>query len=296
MTDAVLIDAWLDALWLERNLSANTLAAYRQDLQALRVFLQPSQRTLLEVDGAVLLLFLAEALQHGAAARSVARRLSSLRRFYRYVLREGLLLSDPTLLLDAPKTGSTLPKSLGEAEVERLLAAPDASTVLGLRDRAMFELLYATGLRVSELVAMRLDQIALDSGVLRTLGKGRKERLVPLGELAVDAVQCYLTEARPILLKGRMSEFLFLTRSALPMTRQRFWQQVQRYAGQVEIAMRISPHTLRHAFATHLINHGADLRTVQLLLGHESLNTTQIYTHVARARLKSLHAQHHPRG
>lgn len=294
MLDGALIDAWLDALWLEHNLSANTLAAYRQDVQALCVFLR--ERSLVEADRAILLLFLAEAMQQGAASRSVARRLSSLRRFYRYLLREGLIAADPTLLLDAPKIGRALPKSLGEAEVERLLAAPDPTTALGLRDQAMFELLYATGLRVSELVAMRLDQIALDSGVLRTLGKGRKERLVPLGELAAESVQRYLMEARPLLLKGRMSEFLFLTRSAVPMTRQRFWQQVQRYAAQVGIVAQISPHTLRHAFATHLINHGADLRTVQLLLGHESLNTTQIYTHVARARLKSLHAQHHPRG
>ncbi|WP_051181558.1 site-specific tyrosine recombinase XerD [Thermithiobacillus tepidarius DSM 3134] len=291
-----LIERFLDALWLERNLSANTLSAYRQDLRALATFLQDRGATLQAAGRGELLAFLSEQLLRGAAARSTARGLSSMRRFYRYLLREGMIEADPSLLLEAPKLGRSLPKSLSEAEVECLLQAPDPSTPLGLRDLAMLELLYATGLRVSELVALPLQQLNLDAGVLLIFGKGRKERLVPLGEVAALAVQRYLDEARPVLLKGRLCQALFVTRSATAMTRQRFWQQIRHYARAAGIATEISPHTLRHAFATHLLNHGADLRTVQLLLGHQSLSTTQIYTHVARARLKELHRRHHPRG
>lgn len=290
------IERFLDALWLERNLTHNTLSAYRQDLRALALFLQKREVELEKAGRGDLLAYLGEQLLRGAAARSTARSLSSMRRFYRYLLREQLIDADPSLLLEAPKLGRGLPKSLSEAEVERLLRAPDPETPLGMRDLAMLELLYATGLRVSELVTLKWSQANLDTGVLLIFGKGRKERLVPLGEMAAAAVRRYLEFARPLLLKGRVCDELFVTRSASGMTRQRFWQRIQDYARKAQIPTEISPHTLRHAFATHLLNHGADLRTVQLLLGHQSLSTTQIYTHVARARLKELHQRHHPRG
>lgn len=292
-----LIEAFLDALWTERGLSDNTLAAYRNDLHGLAVWVEKQQRCLLDLERADLQAYLARRLAEGASQRSTARLLSSLRRFYRYQRREGRIHDDPSALIESPKLGRALPDSLSEAEVEALLGAPNLKTALGLRDRAMLEVLYATGLRVSELVNLGLDQINPRQGVVRILGKGAKERLVPLGEEAIVRLEAYMEEARPVLLKGHgPATALFVTRRGAGMTRQAFWCLIRRYAEQAGIAKHLSPHTLRHAFATHLLNHGADLRVVQMLLGHSDLSTTQIYTHVARARLKALHAEHHPRG
>ncbi len=292
-----LIEAFLDALWTERGLSDNTLAAYRNDLQGLADWAQKQQRCLLDLARADLQAYLARRLAEGASQRSTARLVSSLRRFYRYQLREGRISDDPSALIESPKLGRALPDSLTEAEVEALLGAPDRNTALGLRDCAMLELLYATGLRVSELVNLGLDQVNPRQGVVRVLGKGAKERLVPLGEEAVARLESYMDEARPALLKGHgPTSALFVTRRGAGMTRQAFWCLIRRYAQQAGITKHLSPHTLRHAFATHLLNHGADLRVVQMLLGHSDLSTTQIYTHVASARLKVLHAEHHPRG
>jgi integrase/recombinase XerD len=287
------IDRFLDALWLEAGLSRNTLSAYRSDLEGFAAWLQhsPAQATRAQLQS-----YLAECEQRGARPRTTARLLSSLRRFYRYLLREGRIADDPTALLESPKLGRPLPKSLTEEQVEALLAAPDSNTPLGLRDRGMLETLYATGLRVSELVGLNLGQSDLQAGVVKVIGKGDKERLVPLGEEAVDWLQRYLREVRPGFLRGRTSDALFLTARGRSMTRQAFWKNIKRYARLAGITSSLSPHTLRHAFATHLLNHGADLRVVQMLLGHADLSTTQIYTQVARERLKQLHAQHHPRG
>ena len=291
------IDRFLDAMWMERGLSDNTLAAYRNDLAGLAGWLEGQGNALLAAGRGDLQGYLAHRLQQGARPRSTARLLSSLRRFYRWSLREGLVTADPSAQIESPRLGRPLPDTLTEADVEALLAAPDLATDLGLRDRAMLELLYATGLRVSELVALRLDQVSLRQGVLRVMGKGSKERLVPMGEEAVARIEDYLRGARGDLLKGAgVSDALFVTRRGGAMTRQAFWYLIRRYAGQAGIRRHLSPHTLRHAFATHLLNHGADLRVVQMLLGHSDLSTTQIYTHVARARLKDLHAAHHPRG
>ena len=289
--DAALVDAFGDALWLEDGLARNTLEAYRRDLAQLAAFLKG--RPLAEVREEELFAFLAA---RGGRATSAARMLSTLKRFYRYCLREGRRRDDPTLRLDPPKRAPRFPKSLSEADVEALLAAPDAATARGLRDRAMLEVLYASGLRVSELVALKTLEASLDAGVVRILGKGAKERLVPLGEEAVSWVQRYLREARPALLKRRSSDALFVTDRGSGMTRQAFWHLLKRYGRAAIPGKALSPHVLRHAFATHLINHGADLRVVQMLLGHADISTTQIYTHVARERLKALHAKHHPRG
>jgi integrase/recombinase XerD len=229
-------------------------------------------------------------------SRTAGRALSALRRFYRHALREGRITEDPTLRIDSPKLPRALPKLLSENDVERLLDAPDHQTELGLRDRAMLEVLYASGLRVSELVALPLAGVALDSGIVRVTGKGGRERLVPVGETALDWMQRYLTEARPALLAGQPNGALFVTRRKQPMSRQAFWYVIKRYAMKAGLKVHLSPHTLRHAFATHLVNHGADLRVVQLLLGHADISTTQIYTHVARERLRQLHEKHHPRG
>jgi len=291
-----LLETFLDALWMEQGLSANTLAAYRADLGALGLWLAARDNRLAGAGRADLMAFLAERMSGGARPRSTARLLSSLRRFYRYLAREGRIPEDPTLRIDAPRTGRPLPKTLTEEEVEALLAAPPLDTVLGLRDRTMLEVLYACGLRVSELVGLQLGQVNLRQGVVRITGKGGKERLVPLGEEALAWLERYLREARPSLLQGRAGSALFPTGRGATMTRQAFWYLIKRYALSAGIAKPLSPHTLRHAFATHLINHGADLRVVQLLLGHSDLSTTQIYTHVARERLKDLHARHHPRG
>jgi integrase/recombinase XerD len=291
------IDAFLDAIWAEHGLSDHTLAAYRADLNALARWLQGRGVAVEQAGRADLLAYLSHRVAAGARPRSTARLLSSLRRFYRHLVRDGRRMDDPTAQIDSPKLGRPLPDTLTEADVEALLAAPNIADDLGLRDRAMLELIYATGLRVSELVGLKVDQVNLRHGVVRTLGKGGKERLVPLGEEASAWVSRYLADARPVLLRGRGAcDDLFVTRRGSAMTRQAFWHLIRRYARQAGIAKHLSPHTLRHAFATHLLNHGADLRVVQMLLGHSDLSTTQIYTHVARARLKELHGEHHPRG
>jgi integrase/recombinase XerD len=251
---------------------------------------------LIDADQADIQMYLGHQFRKKARATSVARLLSVLKRFYRYLLRQGRIKGDPTLRIDAPKLPRSLPKSLTEDDVEQLLAAPRVEHALGLRDKAMLETLYASGLRVSELVTLKLTQVSLDMGVVRVVGKGSKERLVPLGEEAIEWIQRYLKEARPGLLAGRMSDEIFVTARGAAMTRQMFWHLLRRYTLQAGLRKAISPHTLRHAFATHLLNHGADLRVVQLLLGHSDISTTQIYTHVARERLKQLHAKHHPRG
>jgi integrase/recombinase XerD len=290
---ALLIDRFLDAVWLEDGLAPNSLAAYRRDLQHLAAHV--SGRDLLAADELRLMEFFAATFA-GSRASTANRRLATLRRFYRWALCEGLIVRDPTLRLAGAKAPPRFPKTVSEAQVDALLAAPDVSTDLGLRDRAMLELLYATGLRVSELVGMRLVELALTDGLVRITGKGRKERIVPLGEEARSWLHRYLTQARPALMAGGSSDALFVTRRRAPMSRQMFWKTIRRHALRADIRAPLSPHVLRHAFATHLLNHGADLRVVQMLLGHADITTTQIYTHVARERLHSLHARHHPRG
>lgn len=291
-----LIELFLDSLWLERGVSDHTLKAYGSDLQGLAVALDKQGKSLLSAAREELLDYLAQRVQQGASPRTTARLLSSLRRFYQYLLREGRVTQDPTAQIEAPKLGRPLPKSLTEEDVEALLSAPDVVEPLGLRDRAMLELLYASGLRVSELVGLKLAEVSMTQGVVRVFGKGGKERLVPMGEECLEWLQRYMDEARPELLRGRQSEAVFVTKRGDAMTRQAFWYLIKRYARQAGLKSELSPHTLRHAFATHLLNHGADLRVLQMLLGHSDLSTTQIYTHVARERLKSLHAEHHPRG
>jgi integrase/recombinase XerD len=280
--DAALLDTFCDALWLEDGLSKNTIAAYRTDLAGLAAFLG---KPLVQASEAELFAFFAA--RQGRAS-SAARRVSTLKRFYQWCVRERRTAADPTLKLDPPKRAPRFPKTLSEADVEALLAAPDTATPLGLRDRAMLETLYATGLRVSELVSLKRFAVNLDAGVVRVLGKGAKERLVPLGEEAVEWISRYL--------KTHGANALFVTSRGVAMTRQAFWHLIRRYGARAIPGKRLSPHVLRHAFATHLINHGADLRVVQMLLGHADISTTQIYTHVARERLKQLHARHHPRG
>ncbi len=294
--DDPLIDQFLDALWLEKGLSDNTRDAYRSDLAIFNGWLDERGVRLIGAGREMILDHLAWRLASNYKARSTARLLSGLRGFYRFLLREGLISVDPTLRVELPKLGRPLPKALSEADVEALLAAPDIGDPLGMRDRAMLEVLYATGLRVTELVSLSLEQINLRQGVLRTFGKGNKERLVPLGEEALHWLTRYMRDARATLLAGKPSDVVFPSRRGDLMTRQTFWHRIKLHAVQGGIAASISPHTLRHAFATHLLNHGADLRTVQMLLGHSDLSTTQIYTHIARARLQDLHAQHHPRG
>jgi len=291
------VDRFCDALWLEDGLAQNTLHAYRCDLLQFAQWLRDRGGCeLLHARKSDVLAYLAHRVGGGASVGTSARLLSSLKRFYRHGVREGFCPEDPTLTVEAPKLRRGLPKSLSEAEVEAILEAPDVNADLGLRDRAMIETLYATGLRVSELVRLSLAQVSRDAGVVRVLGKGAKERLVPLGEEALEWIERYLAQARPLLLGGRPSEALFVTGQARPMTRQAFWHLIGRYARKAGIGQPISPHVLRHAFATHLIDHGADLRVVQMLLGHSDISTTQIYTHVARERLKQLHKRHHPRG
>ncbi|MGF1643789.1 MAG: site-specific tyrosine recombinase XerD [Thiotrichales bacterium] len=296
--DDALIARFVDALWLERGLSRNTQAAYRSDLMGLSGWVREhGVPSLLEVDANALRRYLVELSRRDFNRRSVARAMSAWRRFYQYCLRETLMVENPTAELDLPKPGRALPKSLGEDDVERLLRAPDTTTAIGLRDRAMLELLYACGLRVSELVELRVEQISLQAGMVRVIGKGDKERIVPLGDEANEWVGRYWTRARPELARGYPPhDAVFLSRRGGAMTRQNFWYVIKRYAREGRIDKPLSPHTLRHAFATHLLNHGADLRVVQMLLGHSDISTTQIYTHVARERLKALHAHHHPRG
>ena len=285
-----LLDAFADALWLEDGLSKNTLSSYRQDLEQFATFLKKTPLEQAKEED----LFSFFASRRGRAS-SAARMLSTLKRFYGWCLRERHVKADPTIRIDPPKRAPRFPKTLSEADVEALLASPDVSTPLGMRDRAMFEVLYAAGLRVSELVGLKTFEVNLDAGVLRILGKGSKERLVPLGEEAVDWVKRF-SEFRKELLGKKQSDFLFVTARGTGMTRQAFWQNIKRYGARAVPNKHFSPHVLRHAFATHLINHGADLRVVQMLLGHADISTTQIYTHVARERMKQLHAKHHPRG
>ena len=294
--DEQLIERFADALWLERGLSANTLSAYRSDLQGLSLWLTARGEGLLSAGRADLQDYLQQRAIDGAKPRSMARMLSTMRRFYRYLLRERVLHEDPSARIDPPRLGRALPGSLTEQEVEALLGAPDTTTARGLRDRTMLEVLYAAGLRVSELTGLVLGQVNLQQGVVKVMGKGSKERLVPLGEEAQSWLERYLREARGLLLGTVQTDVLFPGNRATAITRQAFWQHIKRYALEAGIHKPLSPHTLRHAFATHLLNHGADLRVVQLLLGHSNLSTTQIYTHVASERLKSLHAAHHPRG
>jgi len=294
--DHPLIDQFLDALWLEKGLSDNTREAYRSDLTLFNGWLQEKGVELSSAGRELILDHLSWRVEQAYKPRSTARFLSGARGFYRYLLREKLISVDPTLQVEMPQLGRPLPKSLSEADVEALLKAPDLSEAIGQRDRAMLEVLYACGLRVTELVSLTLEQVNLRQGVLRVMGKGSKERLVPMGEEAIVWVERYLRDARSELLGGRPSDVLFPSLRGEQMTRQTFWYRIKHQAKVAGIAKSLSPHTLRHAFATHLLNHGADLRVVQMLLGHSDLSTTQIYTHVARARLQDMHAKHHPRG
>ena len=292
-----LIDRFIDALWIEDGLSSNTLAAYRRDLTLLQAWLQAERGGVaLEAARESDLLGYIAARHAGSRATSANRRLTVFKRFYRWALRERLADADPTLRLRNAKQPLRVPKTLSEAQVEALLAAPDIDKPLGLRDRAMLELLYACGLRVSELVTLKTVQLGLAEGCLRVTGKGSKERLVPFGEEALAWLQRYLADARGAILDGQASDALFVTARGGAMTRQMFWKLIKSHALRAGIDAPLSPHTLRHAFATHLLNHGADLRAVQMLLGHADISTTTIYTHVARERLRALHAQHHPRG
>ena len=295
--DLVEVDNFCDALWLEDGLAKATLDSYRSDLGRLSLWLADNGgEPLLDINATTLAAFIAH-LSRQTRASSQSRYLSTLRRFYRWQLGRGRIFIDPTLKLANPARPSRLPKVMSEKQVDALLNAPDLDTPLGLRDRAMLETLYASGLRVSELVNLKIHEIGFNEGVVRVIGKGSKERLVPLGEQAIDWLTRFLNEARPDILKGQQSEDMFVTARGGAMTRQAFWQLIKRYALQSGIdPAKLSPHVLRHAFATHLLNHGADLRVVQLLLGHADISTTQIYTHVARERLKTLHAVHHPRG
>lgn len=291
------IDAFIDSLWLEDGLSDNTLSAYRSDLNGFETWLYNNKNVEIEsVKREHVQLYLANKVQNGASPRSTTRLLSTLHRYYRHRIRDGHRDDDPTRDIDTPQIGRPLPDNLSEEQVTELLHAPDTGTVRGLRDRTMLELLYSTGLRVSELVGLSIQQINLQAGILRVMGKGSKERLLPIGEVAVDWLDLYLAEARPTLIPGNSSDAVFSGRLGKPLTRQAFWYAIKKYSLVAGINTPLSPHTLRHAFATHLLNHGADLRVVQMLLGHSDLSTTQIYTHVARERLNLLHKQHHPRG
>ncbi|GKX42914.1 tyrosine recombinase XerD [Pectobacterium carotovorum subsp. carotovorum] len=294
--DRALIEQFLDALWLERNLAENTLASYRLDLRALAEWLAHHGNDLLQAQALDLQAFLADRVEGGYKATSSARLLSAMRRFFQYLYREKHRSDDPSAVLSSPKLPQRLPKDLSEAQVDALLNAPSIEQPLELRDKAMLEVLYATGLRVSELVSLTMSDVSLRQGVVRVLGKGNKERLVPLGEEAVYWIEYYLEHGRPWLLNGQTLDVLFPSSRARQMTRQTFWHRIKHYAVLASIdSEKLSPHVLRHAFATHLLNHGADLRVVQMLLGHSDLSTTQIYTHVATERLKQLHQQHHPR-
>ncbi|MDP1788282.1 site-specific tyrosine recombinase XerD [Nitrosomonas sp.] len=297
--NAGLLDEFSDALWLEDGLSRNTLDSYRNDLQLFSEWLRKRNQgnsVLTDATHSDLLDFLASRVSAKMKASTTSRELSSLKRFYRFLLRQGKITTDPSLNIDTPKLQRSLPDSLTETEVDLLLSAPDLKHPLGLRDRAMLEVLYASGLRVSELINLRYSQVSMDMGVLRVMGKGRKERLAPLGEESLEWLSRYTKEARPALLSGIVTDTIFVTTRGAAMTRQAFWYLIKRYAQLVGNDKPLSPHTLRHAFATHLLNHGADLRVVQLLLGHADISTTQIYTHIARERLKQLHTKHHPRG
>jgi integrase/recombinase XerD len=288
------IDLFLDSIWVESGVSENTLAAYGSDLNIFSKWL--NKKTLQEVEESDVASFLESRYKQGIGSRSSARILSSLRRFYGYLHREGTIKIDPTVLIEAPHIGRILPESLSESDVDLLLDAPEITDTLGFRDKVMLELLYATGLRVTELISLKFEQVNFRQGFVRVTGKGNKERLVPVGEQAMDWLAQYMSSARKDILSDRQCDFLFVTKRGSGMTRQAFWHIIKRYAKKAGIKFSLSPHTLRHAFATHLLNHGADLRVVQLLLGHSDLSTTQIYTHIAQERLKTLHAKFHPRG
>jgi integrase/recombinase XerD len=294
------IDQFLDAVWLDDGLSANTLLAYRRDLTALCEWLLARAGTSLEETTEAQLQAYFASRHTQTRATSANRRLTVFKRYFRWALRERVVLIDPTLRMLAAKQALRVPKTLSQDQVDALLSAPDVDTALGLRDKAMLELLYASGLRVTELVGLKTLHVSLNDGVLRIMGKGSKERLVPFGDMARDSLQLYLQTARPALLGGKQTDDLFVTvsgpKAGSAMSRVMFWQLIKRYAVVAGITAPLSPHTLRHAFATHLLNHGADLRSVQVLLGHADISTTTIYTHVARERLKNLHAKHHPRG
>lgn len=295
--DQALIRSFQDSLWVEEGLSENTQKAYASDLGLFAAWLADVRhKHMLEVEGSDIEAYLALKFHQHASQRTSARLLSSLRKFYGHLIRQGRLDQDPCAAIVSPALGRPLPLTLSENEVERLLSAPASDEPLGQRDRAMLELLYATGLRVTELVTLRFDQINLRQGVVRVIGKGRKDRLIPIGEIADACLEQYFGDARLAILDGRQSDYLFVTARGRAMTRQAFWHLIKRYALKAGIQKRLSPHTLRHAFATHLLNHGADLRVVQLLLGHSDLSSTQIYTHIAQERLKDLHARCHPRG
>jgi len=290
------VDQFLDAIWMERGLSQNTLGAYRADLMTLGRGLAEKEKSIEVADKADLLAFIASRVEGGAKPRSTARQLSSFRRFFRYIMREGMRDTDPTSDIEMPRIGRSLPMTLTEDEVEALLNAPNTDEPLGHRDRAMLELLYATGLRVSELINLKQSQVNFNQGVLRIVGKGDRERLIPLGDESQRWLREFIDGPRMEILLERQTDYLFPTRRGDRMTRQAFWHIIKRYAQKADVRKKMSPHSLRHAFATHLLNRGADLRVVQLLLGHSDLSTTQIYTHVARERLKDLHGEHHPRG
>jgi integrase/recombinase XerD len=291
-----LLESFLDAAWAERGLSENTLKSYRYDLVLLAQHLAKNNSSLATASREDLLNFLATQVQAGRSPRSLSRYLSGFRQFYQWLLREGRIRKDPSALIDSPKLGRGLPKALNEKQVEALLEAPDVESPLGLRDRTMLELMYATGLRVSELISLEAVNLGINQGVVRVMGKGGKERLVPLGEEALSWLQRYLEESRPDLLRGGDCPLVFVTSRKSGMTLQAFWYAIKKHAAAAGIGQKVSPHMLRHSFATHLLNHGADLRVVQLLLGHSDLSTTQIYTHIAREGLKRLHSEHHPRG
>lgn len=294
-SDSLHLEKFIDHLWLEDGLSKNTLESYRRDLEQFAMWLAKQNNALLMASQADIQQYIAVRFPQ-AKPRSIGRLIASIRRFYRYCLRENLVTVDPSLQIESPKLPRSLPKSLSEQDVEDLLSAPNIEDPIGLRDKAMLELLYASGLRVSELVTVSVNEVSTMDGVVRVTGKGDKTRLVPMGEEATDWIERYVKQARPEILNRRLSDALFVTTRGAGMTRQAFWHIIKRYAKLAGIDKPISPHVLRHAFATHLLNHGADLRVVQMLLGHADISTTQIYTHVARERLKSLHAQHHPRG
>jgi len=291
-----IINQYIEMLWLEKGLSDHTRSSYQSDLIHFNDWLTNHSLNLISVDRSSILNYLAYRLEQKLKARSTARLLSTLRSFYKYLVREGICQTDPTLQVEMPKLGRPLPKTLSEEDVEALLTAPDIEDTIGLRDKAMLEVLYACGLRVTELVSLTLEQVNLRQGVLKTFGKGRKERLVPLGEEAIIWLETYLKSGRSLLLGNKLTDVLFPSSRGDMMTRQTFWHRIKHHAKTAGIHKSLSPHTLRHAFATHLLNHGADLRVVQMLLGHSDLSTTQIYTHIAQARLQELHAKHHPRG
>lgn len=290
------IDSFIDRLWSERGLSDNSLNAYRSDLKPFAYWLQKRNVSFAQASVSDIQGFLSERFSQKISARSSARFLSCLRAYYDFLLRDGRLAESPLERIENPKLGRSLPKTISEQEVEDLLSAPDLSDPIGLRDKAMLEILYACGLRVSELINLSLDQVNLRQGVVRVTGKGDKDRLVPLGAVAEEALQEYMAKGRVMLLGGKPSDWLFPSRRGSVMTRQTFWHRIKHWAAQANIRSPLSPHTLRHAFATHLLNHGADIRSVQMLLGHSSVSTTQIYTYVAQERLKQLHSEHHPRG